>query len=456
MPEAPVADAAVQALRSQLSGDVIVPGDASYDEARALFNGMIDRRPALIARVRSAADAAAAIRFAAAEGLPLAVRGGGHSVAGFSMIDGALVVDCALMDQVRVDPDAATIVAGAGCRWRHVDLAAGEHGLATPGGTISDTGIAGFTLGGGFGFLSKRYGLACDNLLQAEMVLANGDIVRVNETSERDLFWAIRGGGGNFGVVTEFTFRAHPVRDVTFGVFLWPGSRAEEEMEHYRDAMPDTPPEAVALAAYVSAPPLPFVPPEAVGTDALLIGVVHLGTPEEAEPVTGLFASRSPMASAVMPLPYPVLQQALDATAPAGTRNYWRSAYMPTPPDEAVRIMAAAGATKGSPMSMIQLINGGPLPEADNAFPNREYPFLYHLLSLWTDPSEDERHIGWNRALARDLAPYASEGGYLNFIGDEGADRVRRTYGAKYERLVAIKRRYDPDNVFRHNQNIAP
>jgi FAD/FMN-containing dehydrogenase len=451
-----VPDGALADLSSRFSGDLVRPGDPGYDGARALFNAMIDRRPALIARVRSARDVSEAIRFATANDLPLAVRGGGHSVGGFSMIDDAVVVDCSLMREVQVDPDARTIVAGPGCRWSDVDAAAGAHGLATPGGTISSTGIAGFTLGGGLGFLSKMYGMACDNLVDAEVVLASGDIVRANERENPDLFWAIRGGGGNFGVVTSFTFRAHPVTDVTFGAFLWPAADAVEVLRLYRDHIPTTPPEVLALSAFVSAPPLPFVPPEFVGSDAVLVGVVYIGTPDAAEPWLKPFAERSPAASAVLPVPYTVMQHLLDETAPEGVRNYWRSAYMDTPPDEALEIIAGAAPDKGSPMSMVQLINVGPAPEVDNAFPNREQPFLYHLISIWEDPAEDERHIAWNRALSQKLAPYSSDSSYLNFIGDEGTDRVRRAFGPKYDRLVEVKRRYDQGNVFRNNQNIKP
>jgi FAD/FMN-containing dehydrogenase len=355
-----------------------------------------------------------------------------------------------------VDPDARTIIAGGGCRWKDVDPVAGEHGLATPGGTISATGIGGFTLGGGLGFLAKLYGPSCDNLIDAEVVLADGSVVRANENDNPDLFWAIRGGGGNFGAVTSFTYRAYPVTGVTFGAFLWPASEAVDVFGFYRDYIPTTPPQVVALSAYLSAPPLPFVPPEMVGSDAMLIGVVYTGTPEEAQPVMQPILDRSPAASAIMPLPYPVVQQLLDSSAPDGMQNYWRSAFMNTPPDDALEVMAAAGSHKGSPLTMIQLINVGPSPDVDNAFPNREYPFLYHLIAAWPDPAENEQHMAWSRQLAQDLAPYASDGAYLNFTVESDPDRIRRAYGSKYDRLVEVKRRYDPDNVFRSNQNIAP
>jgi FAD/FMN-containing dehydrogenase len=451
-----ISDGALKDLATRFTGELVRPGDPAYDETRKIFNGMIDRRPALIARARSAADVAETIRFATKEGFTLAVRGGGHSVAGFSMIDDAVVADLSLMNEVRVDPDAHTILAGPGCRWKDVDSTAGAHGLATPGGTISSTGIAGFTLGGGVGFLAKKFGLACDNLIDAEVVLANGDVVRANDKDKPDLFWAIRGGGGNFGVVTSFTFRAHPVTDVTFAMFMWPAADGLEQLKFYRDYFPDTPPEVVGLGAFATAPPLPFVPENIQGTEILLMGVVYIGPQEEAEPWLKPVIDRNPAASAVIPMPYMFAQQLLDASAPEGVRNYWRSSYMDAAPDEALAIMAEAGPKKISPHSMIQLINVGPATEVDNAFTGRDHSFLYHLISVWEDPKEDEQHIAWSKKLSQDLAPYSSQGAYLNFIGDEGTDRVRKTFGAKYDRLVALKRKFDPQNLFRNNQNIAP
>jgi len=453
---ADVSDKATTDLAARFSGELIRPNDPSYDEARALFNAMIDRRPALIARARTAADIAEIVRFASKEGLPLAVRGGGHSVAGFSMIDDAIIADCSLMNEVKVDPKAGTIVAGPGCRWKDVDSTAGAHGLATTGGTISSTGIAGFTLGGGIGFLAKKFGLACDNLIDAEVVLASGDIVRANENENTDLFWGIRGGGGNFGIVTSFTFRAHPVTDVTFAMFMWPAADALDHLKFYRDYFPDTPPEVVALAAMATAPPLPFVPEAVQGTEILLMGVIYIGPQDEAEPWLKPVVDRSPIASAVIPMPYMFAQQLLDTSAPAGIRNYWRSAYMDSAPDGALEIIAKEGPKKGSHLSMVQLINVGPAPEVDNAFPGRDHAFLYHLISVWEDAAEDAQHTGWNKKLSEDLAPFSSQSAYLNFIGDEGTDRVRRTFGGKYDRLVELKRTYDPQNLFRYNQNIAP
>jgi FAD/FMN-containing dehydrogenase len=451
-----VSDRATADLASRFSGELIRPNDPTYDEARALFNAMIDRRPVLIARARTAADIAEVVRFASKEGLPLAVRGGGHSVAGFSMIDDAVIADCSLMNEVKVDPKARTIVAGPGCRWKDVDTIAGAHGLATTGGTISSTGIAGFTLGGGIGFLAKKFGLACDNLIDAEVVLASGDIVRANERENTDLFWGLRGGGGNFGVVTSFTFRAHPVTDVTFAINMWPAEDALDVLKFYRDYFPDTPPELVGIAMFATAPPLPFVPEPVQGTEVLLMGAIFIGPQDEADPWLKPILDRAPVASAVIPMPYVFAQQLLDASAPEGVRNYWRSAFMDSAPDEALEVIKEAGPKKGSPHSMIQLINVGPSPEVDNAFPGRDHAFLYHAISVWEDPAEDEQHIAWNKKLGKDLEPFSSESAYLNFIGDEGSDRVRHTFGAKYDRLVELKRTYDPQNLFRYNQNIAP
>jgi len=451
-----ISDAALKNLSNRFSGDLVRPGDPTYDEDRKIFNGMIDRRPALIARARSSADVADTVRFATSEGLPLAVRGGGHGIAGFAMIDGAVVADCSLMNEVRVDPGARTIVAGPGSRWRDVDGAAGAHGLATTGGTISTTGIAGFTLGGGIGFLAKKYGLACDNLIDAEVVLADGRVVRANDSENPDLFWAIRGGGGNFGVVTSFTFRAHPVTDVTFSLYMWPAADGVEHLSFYRDYVPTTPPEFVALGMFGTAPPMPFIAEEIHGEEVVLIGAIYIGAPEDAEPWLKPIAERAPIGNVSMPMPYMVAQQLLDASAPDGVRNYWRSSYMDEIPDAALEILTAGAPGKRSPMSLVQLINAGPAPEVDNAFPGRNHPFLYHLITVWTDPAEDAEQIGWNTKLSGELSPYSAQSAYLNFIGDEGTDRVRGTFGEKYERLVELKRRYDPQNLFRYNQNITP
>jgi len=449
-------DSALKELSNRFTGDLVRPGDPTYDEDRKIFNGMIDRRPALIARARSSADLAEAVRFATKEGLPLAVRGGGHSIAGFSMIDDAVIADCSLMNDVRVDTDAKTIVAGPGCRWKDVDGTAGAHGLATPGGTISSTGIAGFTLGGGIGFLAKKYGPSCDNLIDAEVVLADGSVVRANEKENNDLFWAIRGGGGNFGIVSSFTYRAHPVKDVTFSMYMWRAAEGAEQLQFYRDYFPDTPPEFVGIGMMATAPPLPFVAEELHGEEVVMIGAIYLGSPEEAEQWLKPIADRSPIASVSMPMPYMFAQQLLDAAAPDGVRNYWRSSFMDSVPDAATEAIASGSPGKKSPMSLVQLINSGPAPEVDNAFPGREHPFLYHLIGVWTDPAEDDAQIGWNTKLSNDLKPYSADSAYLNFIGDEGSDRVRRTFGAKYDKLVELKRKYDPQNVFRYNQNIAP
>jgi len=452
-----ISDAALKELSNRFTGDLVRPGDPTYDEDRKIFNGMIDRRPALIARARSAADVAETIKFATAQGLPLSVRGGGHGIAGFAVIDDGVVADCSLMKDVRVDPDARTIVAGAGCRWGDVDGASGAHGLATTGGTISTTGIAGFTLGGGVGFLSKKFGLACDNLIDAEVVLADGSIVRANSKENPDLFWAIRGGGGNFGVVTSFTYQAHPVTDITFSLYMWPADTGVDHLSFYRDYVPTTPPEFVAIGMFGTAPPMPFIDESIHGEEVVIIGALYIGSPEEAAPYIEPIASRSPIGSVSLPMPYMVAQQLLDASAPEGVRNYWRSAFMDSVPDEALQVMTAGAPGKKSPMSLVQLINVGPSPEVDNAFPGREHPFLYHLITVWTDPAEDEAQIGWNTKLSNDLKPYSANSAYLNFVSDDaGPDRVKNTFGKKYDRLVELKRRYDPQNLFRSNQNIAP
>jgi FAD/FMN-containing dehydrogenase len=444
-------------------GRLIRPGDSDYDEARSIFNAMHDRRPALIARCTNAADVSAAIDFARANDLVLAVRGGGHSVAGLSMCDGGLVVDLAGLKRIEVDPAARTARAGGGVLWGEFDTATQEHGLHTPGGRITTTGIGGFTTGGGYGWTSSKYGLACDNLVSAEVVLADGTVVRASEDENADLFWGLRGGGGNFGVVTEFEYRLHPLGPIVLaGLMLWPVERAAEVARGWRDHVDRAPDELGSAFAVITAPPEEFLPEQLRGQTACGIVVIYVGDPREGAAVVQPLRELAPDADLVQPMPYTAFQALLDASAPKGLRSYWRGEYLDGLSDEAIdaySVHAPATARAAAPWSQMLFFRIGQgvtaVPDEATAFSHREANYLFHPISAWTDPADDERAIAANLAFIDAMRPFGTGNAYLNFTPE--ADRVRDAYGAaKYERLVELKDRYDPANVFRLNQNIRP
>lgn len=449
------------ALRRQVRGDLLVPGDAGYDLVRFGWNARFDRRPAVIVRCRDAADVATAIAHARAAGLDLAVRGGGHDYAGNSTIEGGLLVDLSLMDAVRVDADARVAIVGAGATWAAVDRATAAHGLATPGATVSTVGVAGFTLGGGAGHLGRRHGLACDNLVAADLVTAAGEQVRVGAGSHPDLLWGLRGGGGNFGVVTSLELRLHPLHaTVLAGQLVHRFDDAAPVLRQYRDFMATAPDAVQCWAFLLKLPPLPVFPEALHGQTALDLLVCHAGPIEEAErDLAPLRAIGTPVLDTVAPVPYVDLQQAFDAGMPSGQRWYSRAHYLRELPDAAIdTLLAHARDLPGEFTTAYLGGEGGALGIDDDsaAFPHRDAAFSLHVFPGWTDARDDADIMRWTREVHRAMAPHATGGVYANMLADDETDRVGAAYGAHFARLAALKRRWDPGNVFRRNHNIDP
>jgi FAD/FMN-containing dehydrogenase len=442
-------------LESKLSGRLLRPSDDGYDAARRVHNGLVDRRPAAIVRARSAADVAAGVRFARAEGLDICVRGGGHNVAGRAVAEGALMIDLIEMKGTEVDPEARTVRAEGGLTWAELNDATAAHGLAVTGGAISTTGIAGLTLGGGLGWLMAKYGLAADNLLAVELVNADGEVIDVTEASDPDLFWALAGGGGNFGVATTFTYRLQKVGMVTGGLIAHPIDAGPEMLRFYRDAVANCSDDLTVFAGLVHAP-------DGSGMKLSAMVVFHTGDPDQAERDLAPFkAWGSPLVVQVGPMPYPVMNTILDAGYPAGSLNYWLSSFTRGLTDGLIETMAERFASVPSPMTVILLehFHGAVtrVGVTDTAVPHRAEGWNLLLPSVWMDPSATDENIAWTRETHRALRPHLDEARWLNYLGDDqDADAVRAAYGPNYERLLAAKRRYDPDNVFHHNHNIDP
>jgi FAD/FMN-containing dehydrogenase len=438
----------------------ILPGDSRYDEARAVFNAMIDRRPAVIAECATPADVAEALGHAREHGLDVAVRAGGHSVAGMSVNDGGLVIDVRPMKEVTVDPAARTARVGAGVTWGEFDRAAQEHGLATTGGRVSSTGVAGFTLGGGSGWIERSCGLACDNLLSVDLVLADGREVTASEDEHPDLFWALHGGGGNFGVATSFEFRLHPVGPtVLAGLALWPAAAGRDVALHFRDVAVTAPDELGSGLVCLTGPPEDFVPEHLQGAALVAVACMYNGPADEGEDVVASFRALRPEVDLFGPMAYADFQCMIDD--PPGYRHYWSADYHDDFPDDAVDVFVKSGAERPSPLSQQILFPWGGavarVPEDATPMTNRSAPWITHPFAMWEEPEESEANIAWARGFRRDIARFASGGIYLNFIGDEGEDRIRAAFGEeKYARLAVIKAEYDPANVFRGNQNIRP
>jgi len=449
-------------LRKLLTGQVIEPGDADYEDARQVFNAMHDKRPAAIVRCGSAADVSAAVQFARRQGLAIAVRSGGHSVAGLSVCDDGILIDLAGLKQIVVDPEKRTARTGGGVLWGEFDAATQQHGLHTPGGRATTTGVGGFTTGGGYGWTSSKHGLTCDNLLSTEVVLADGRIVRASPHEHADLFWGIRGGGGNFGVVTEFEFALHPLGPIVMaGLMLWPFDRAEAVMRAWRDYMDHAPDELSTGFGVITAPPEEFVPPALRGQVVAGIVGMYVGDPEKGAEVFAPLKALAPAVDLVQPMPYTAFQAMVDPMAPKGFRSYWRGEYLPRLTDDAIAtVLPGAKALVGSAQPLTQMvvfrIGQGVAAVADDAtaFSHRDANYMLHPITMWQDAADDARLIAASRAFCDTMRPFASGGAYLNFTAE---DRVRDAYGAaKYERLVALKDRYDPENLFRLNQNIKP
>jgi FAD/FMN-containing dehydrogenase len=435
-----------------LKGQALRSEDPGYETARRVFNALIDRRPAVIVRPVDAADVAVALAYSREHGLPVAVRGGGHNVAGNAVIDGGLVIDNSHLRAVSVDPDGQTADVEPGATWSDLDRATQAHGLATTGGLISSTGVAGFTLGGGIGWLLRKHGLACDNLIEADVVTAEGRMVRAALNGDRDLLWALRGGGGNFGVVTRFRFGLHPLREVTGGLLGYPRARAIDVLRHWRDFVADAPPDLTTIAALMTAPD---------GHPAVGIALCHAGSHADASAdVRALRSFGPPAADHVGSMPYTALQTSLDPTAPSGVRNYWKSDFMARLTDDAIEVLVRGANRMASSRSMVHIHQlGGAMsrePRAGSAFAHRGSAFVYNLIATWTEPGEDSAHISWAKTVFDELRPHSLGAAYLNFLGDDGDDRAAAAYGSSLTRLSALKRRYDPQNVFRANQNIHP
>ena len=451
--------AAIDRLRCGFAGEIILPDDPGYDAARAIFNAMIDKRPAVIAQCATVDDVATAVRFGRELELEIAVRGGGHSVAGKSLSQGGLVVDLRRLNGVVVDPARRTATVGGGAVMRDLDRTTEPYGLATSGGRVSTTGIGGFTLGGGSGWLDRTFGLACDNLLAAELVLADGAIARASEVENPDLFWALHGGGGNFGVVTSFTFRLHPLPAVTATLLLWSPEAGPEVARAYRDFMAAAPDEVGVGLLYITAPDEDFVPTHMVGRLACVILGAYAGPERDARREMAPLLDLGHAGELIVEVPYAELQCMFDD--PPGYRNYWSADYLASFPDEAIDRFCARAEDMivPSPSQHVLFPQGGAIARgpADYPVPGRHAPWCVHPFGLWTDPADDERGKRWARAVRADLQPWSTGATYLNFIGDEGRDRVVAGLGrANYARLAAIKARYDPDNVFHLNHNILP
>jgi FAD/FMN-containing dehydrogenase len=453
----PFDSARVAELAGQVSGSVLGPEDLGYDAARAVHNGLVDRRPALIVGCRTTNDVIAALSFARRAGLDVSIRGGGHNVAGRAVTDGGVMVDLAEMKGIAIDPEKATATAEGGVIWAELNEAAAQYGLAVTGGAVSGTGIAGYTLGGGLGWLMAKYGLAADNLLAVELVTAEGDVLHVDADAacHSDLFWALRGGGGNFGVATSFTYRLHPVPTIVGGLIAHPIEAAPDLLRFYRDEVEDASDNLTVFAGLVHAP-------DGSGAKLSALIVFHTGDPAEAERDLEPFKTwGSPLMVEVGPMPYPVMNTLLDAGFPDGSLNYWLSSFTRGLPDELIDIAVERFATVPSPMTAILLehFHGAVtrIGVTETAVPHRDQGWNLLIPSVWTDPADTEANIAWSRETFAAMRPYFGAGRWLNYLGDDQAeDAIRAAYGPNYDRLVEVKRRYDPDNVFHLNHNIAP
>jgi FAD/FMN-containing dehydrogenase len=453
------------AARQELSGfegQLIGRDEPDYDDARRIYNAMIDKRPALIARCAGPDDVVRAVGFARDHDLLLAVRGGGHNGGGLGTCDDGLVIDLAGLNDVRVDPQARTVRVGGGCTWSQVDSATGEHGLATPSGIISTTGVGGLTLGGGLGHLTRKCGLTIDNLLEAELVLASGERVRASADEHPDLYWAIRGGGGNFGVVTSFQFRLHRIDNVFGGPTFWPVEQAEEVLSVYREFLPAAPRELNGFFAFHTVPPAPPFPEEIHMRKVCGIVWCHTGDEQEASAAMKplLDAVPEPLMHGVQSMPHPALQSAFDGLYPNGEQWYWRADFVKEIPDEAVREHARFGAAMPTLKSTMHLypVDGAAhdLSPSDTAWSYRDAIWATVYAGVDPDPAQVDPIRKWSIDYFEALHPYSAGGAYVNMMMDEGQERVRASYRDNYDRLAQTKGRYDPENLFRINQNIRP
>jgi len=454
--------AEIESFAAQISGGVLGPADAAYDEARRVWNATVDRRPALIARCLSDRDVQAAVRFAAARRMLTSVRGGGHHIAGNAVAEGGLMIDLSAMRAIEIDPARRRARVGAGALLGDFDRAAQAHGLATPLGVNSTTGVAGLTLGGGFGWLTRRYGMTVDNLRSANVVTADGALRTASADSEPDLFWALRGGGGNFGVVTSFEYQLHPVGPQVYaGLVVYPFAQAGRVLRAWRDFTSDAPDELSVWAVLRKAPPLPFLPADAHGHEVVILPLVYSGDVAAGEHAAAPVARfGDPIAVALGAQPYSQFQTAFDPLLAPGARNYWKTNNFSRLGDAAIDgLVAAAGRLPGPECEIFVAQLGGAMARvAPGATPfvGRDARYIMNVHGRWQDPGDDARVRAWARRTFEDAAPHATGSGYVNFLTEDEAERVGASYGANYPRLQALKQRFDPDNLFRMNLNIAP
>jgi FAD/FMN-containing dehydrogenase len=458
-----LADGSVAELAASLRGELIAPLDDAYDEARSIWNGAHDRRPALIVRCAGVADVIRSVEFARSEQLTIAVRGGGHSIPGFSTVDDGIVIDLGAMKGIQIDPQARTARAEAGLTWAEFDHETQAFGLAVTGGLVSSTGIAGFTLGGGLGHLVRKHGLAADNLIGADVVTADGRLIHASADENPELLWALRGGGGNFGVVTALEFQLHPVGQLVLGgPVFYPGEDAEKVLRFYRDFTADLPDELTTFVTLMTAPPAPFIPEpwhgrKLIGVIAAYAGPADVG----ASVVEPLRSIAEPVADLLGPIPYVALQQLVDPLWPKGTRAYMKAGYVRELSDHAIDTLVAAHQGATSPSSEIHLHHMGGafsrVPTDATAYAERQAPYVVNALAVSHDDNPFEPHVDWARAMYDALEPSLTGGAYINFLSAEGEQRVQAAYGPeKFARLQAVKDEYDPTNVFHLNQNIPP
>jgi FAD/FMN-containing dehydrogenase len=463
---APLHDEAIAGLRAAVGGDVLVAGDPGYDAARAVWNAMIDRRPGVIVRCRTTADVVAAVAFAREHGRPVSVRGGGHNVAGHAVADGGVMVDLSPFNDVRVDPERARAFVAGGATWAAVDAATQEHGLATPGGLISDTGVGGLTLSGGIGWLRSRYGLAIDNVVSAKVVTADGRVVRASAAENEDLFWALRGGGGNFGVVTEFEFALHPVGPtVMFAAPVLPIEAGVAPIRAWRDFLADKHGDVGSLIEFSTIPASSDYPEAAWGRRVYTIAALYAGDADDGEAVLRpLLELGEPVVDFTGQMAYRDVQQLFDTVIPFGKhRCYWKSRYLSGLGDDAIDLIVAGNERPPSPNTLSSIWNfGGATAQVDaaaTAFGDRSMPWMVSIDSIWDTADQDDANIAWTRSFWERLEPFSDRGRvYLNFAGhgEDNDELTRRTFGPNYARLADVKRRYDPTNMFRFNQNIRP
>lgn len=448
-------------LRERVHGDVLTADDEGYDDARGVHNGMIDRHPAAVVRVANVGDVMAAVAHARDNDLPLSIRGGGHSAPGFGTNDGGVVIDFSDRRGVRVDPASRTARAEAGATWGDFNAATHAFGLATTGGVISTTGIAGLTLGGGIGYLSRGLGLSLDNLVSADVVTADGRFLVASEDDNADLFWALRGGGGNFGVCTALEYQLHPVDDVYWGPMFFEIEETENVLRFYRDYIADAPEEMGVFPAFQIAPPLPFIPEDRHGDLFVALVACWAGHPDEGEQRFKPFHDVAEVkAEHVGRVPYPAINAAFDGLYPKGIRQYWKGNFVKDLTDDAIAAHVEHGAktpTMSSTMHLYPIDGACHRVGADEtAFGHRDASFSMVVVSAWEDPADDEANTQWVRQYSAAIAPHSEPGGYINFMAADDDDRIPANYGDSYARLVDVKRRYDPDNLFRINQNIQP